>query len=220
MLLFEEYAAVLLTVHAIVAFLSVALSTHLALWLWKYYCRGQFGKRKAIVRFSMLSAAAYATTMLVGMAVYPTYKVRVRAEFLENPSRIHRSTEVEVQARKLTREQDLQVRRYRSSRAASVPEAAAELPTASPEETGAVADAKVERAAKLARWFDVKEHWALLGLLLSLAACGILSQWKPDKESRGIAKSVTALAAGAACIAWTSTLIGLSTAAARGLVAL
>lgn len=220
MLLFEEYAALLLTLHAILAFLSVALSTHLALWLRKYYCRGQFGKRKAVVRFSMLSAAAYLATMLVGMALYPTYKVRVRAEFLENPSRIHRSTEVEVQARKLTRQQDLQVRRYRSSESTPAPEAVAEQPSARAEETGAAADAKVERAAKLARWFDVKEHWALLGLLLSLVVCGILLQWKPDKESKGIAKSVTALAAGAACIAWASTLIGLSTAAARSLVAL
>ncbi len=220
MLLFETYATELLTLHTILAFLTVALSTHLAIWLRQYYCREQFGKRRAIVRFSVLSAIAYALTMMLGLALYPTYKVRVRTEFLENPSRIHRSTEVQMQARKRTLDQDGEIRRYRSGDARLETKAAGTAPQMSDEEVRAVAEAKVERAAKVARWFDVKEHWALLGLLLSFVVCGILLAWKPDKSSKSIAKSVTALAMAAAGIAWAAALIGLATTAARSVTAL
>jgi len=219
MLLFEKYASELLTLHAILAFLTVALSTHLAVWLGRNYCRGRFAKRRAIVRFSVLSLVAYALTMVLGLALYPTYRVRVRAEFLENPSRIHRSTEVEMLARARALEQDRQARRYRSA-GSKAPDLGAQVPKLSPDELRAAAEAKVQHAAKLVRWFDVKEHWALLGLLLSFVVCGILLQWKPDKSSKSIAKPVTALAFGAAGIAWAAALIGLATAAARSVAAL
>ena len=219
MLLFEKYAAELLTIHTFLALLTVALSTHLAIWL-RHYCRGQFGKRRAIVRFSVLSSIAYTLTMILGMALYPTYKIRVRAEFLENPSRIHRSTEVEAKARQRTLVQDGEVRRFRSADSPAAGELVEHVPEGRDDALRAVAEAKVQRAAKLARWFDVKEHWALLGLLLSFVVCGILLQWKPNKDSKSIAKSVTALAWGAASIAWAAALIGLATAAARSVAAL
>jgi hypothetical protein len=219
MVLFEEYAAVLLPIHAIFALLTVALSTHLALWLRKY-CRGQYGKRRATLRFAVLSTSAYAITMCLGMALYPTYKVRVRAEYLENPSRIHRDTEQEAKSRKMTRDQDIEVRRYRSAASEGPGDGTDETAEQPAEDVATRADAKVERAAKLIRWFDVKEHWAVLGLLLSCAVCGILLAWKPDKGSASIAKAVTAMAVGAAGIAWAAALIGLMTAAARSVIAL
>ena len=70
--LFEEYAALLLTAHAIFALLTVALSTHLVIWL-RHGLRGNFGNQRAVVRFAGLSASAYGITMLLGMALYPTY---------------------------------------------------------------------------------------------------------------------------------------------------
>lgn len=218
MLLFEKYVAVLLPMHAIFATLTVALSTHLAIWL-RHYCRGQFSRQKATRRFALLSTTAYGLTMLLGMALYPTYKVRVRAEYLENPSRIHRATELEVESRRLTSEQDREIREFRSAEGAS-DNSASEPQTPGPEEVAGIAEKRVERAAKITRWFDVKEHWAFLGLLLSLAVCGILVMWKPTKTSKSIAQAVRAMAVMAAAIAWASAVIGLVTAAARSVAAL
>ena len=218
MLLFEKYVTVLLPVHAILATLTVALSTHLAIWL-RHYCRGQFSKQKATRRFALLSAGAYSLTMLLGMALYPTYKVRVRAEYLENPSRIHRATELEVESRRLTLKQDREIRQFRSAESVAARDPIAPIEM-SPEDVAILAEKRVERAAKIIRWFDVKEHWAFLGLLLSLTVCGILYMWKPNKSSKSIAQSVRALAATAAAIAWASAIIGLVTAAARSVAAL
>lgn len=214
-MLFEEQATLLLTAHTFFALATVTLSTHLVVWL-RHYLKGRFGKRRSIARFALLSTSAYAITMLLGMALYPTYKVRVRAEYLENPSRIHRAVEATSKAQALTRERNEEVRRYR---AGQVPISTG-VPDAVPEAVTKLAEAQVERGAKLVRWFDVKEHWAVLGFLLSLATCGIVLTWKPDKGSGSIAKSVMALAAGAACISWAAAIIGIATAAARSVAAL
>ncbi len=230
MILFEEHAALLLTAHAIFALLTVAISTHLVVWL-RRYLRGNFGKRRSVVRFAVLSAGAYAITVLLGLALYPTYKVRVRAEYLQNPSRIHRSAELEVQARKQVLKQERLSRQYRSGqeagKSAGSPEEALDEPAMDAdarrrqaEEISSLANAKIQRGEKLSRWFDVKEHWALLGLLLSLALCGILLAWKPDKESKMLAKPVAGLAFVSAAIAWAAAIIGLATAAAHSVVAL
>ncbi len=223
MLLFEQHAALLLTAHAIFAFLTVALSTHLALWLRQYW-KGKFGKRRSINRFALLSAGAYAITMLLGLALYPSYKVRVRAEYLENPSRLHRSAEQEVQARLRAQDQDKRSRDFRRGLSGELVGEGDPARDNSSEPHGAdwagLADAKVERGEKLARWFDVKEHWAALGLLLSFALCGILLSWKPDANSKGIAKPLTAMAWTAALMAWAAAIIGLVTAAAHSVVAL
>ena len=225
MLLFEEHAAMLLIAHTFFALATVALSTHLVSWL-RHFLRGRFEKRQRTVRFAVLSASAYAITMLLGMALYPTYKIRVRAEYLDNPSRIHRAVEATSKSQILTRARNEELRRYRSGQGpetSAISEALATVtPEADQEAVAALAESKVVRGIKLIRWFDVKEHWALLGLLLSLAVCGILLSWKPnkDKGSKSIAKAVTALALGAACISWAAAIIGISTAAARSVAAL
>lgn len=217
MLLLEEHMTLLLVAHTFLALATVALTTHLVFWL-RNYLRGRYGKRRSIVRFALLSTGAYGLTMLGGMLLYPTYKVRVRAEYLENPSAIHRATEVASEARALTRVRNEEVRRYRSGQ----PPQITPPPEVDSEAVATLADARALRGVKLSRWFDVKEHWALLGLLLSMATCGILLAWDPKKDegSQGITRMVIGLALGAAAISWAAAIIGIVTAAARSVTAL
>lgn len=222
MVLFEQYAAALLTMHAIFALMTVALSTHLVFWLRKTL-RGQSGKRRSLVRFAWLSAAAYGITILLGLALYPTYRVRVRAEYLDNPSRLRQEAKLELQARREARESESRSRQFREGRQDTLlaqngaTQSAAESDAS---ELSSLSNAKIQRAEKLTRWFDVKEHWAFLGLVLALASCGILAAWQPGKGSRGIEKPVMGMVLAAAALAWAAALIGLSTAAAHSVIAL
>ena len=208
MLLFEEHTSLLLVLHSFFALATVALSTHLVFWL-RPFLRGRFENHRSVKRFALLCLGAYAGTMLVGMALYPTYKVRVRAEYLENPSAIHRFAEVAETARTMAAERNKESQRYRSSSAGEVGEAG------EAGEAGEVPRMKVERGEKLARWFDVKEHWAALGLFLALANAGILISWQPSAETRLLSKTVFGLALGAAATSWAAAVIGILTSAAR-----
>lgn len=81
----EEHAGLLLVGHACLAFGAVGLSTHLAVWI-APMVRGKAPRRRAIRRFALLSALFFFLSIASGLAIYPTYKVRVKTEYLENPS--------------------------------------------------------------------------------------------------------------------------------------
>lgn len=211
MLLFEEHARLLLVVHAVLALATVALSTHLVFWL-RPIVGGRFGRNRAVRRFALLSAGAYVATMAVGLALYPTYKVRVRSEFLENPSAITRDTELRARARVLAQERNEESRRYRMGEAAAVTTPA---DSEGPGTVVARADARVEHGARLARWFDVKEHWTALGVMMAAALVLIVLSWKPERDTQGISKVVLTLAIGVAGTAWSAAIIGILTAATR-----
>jgi len=142
------------------------------------YLRGRFERRRAVRRFSVIAVALFGLTYAAGNLAYPTYKVRVRAGYLENPTVIAA---------------DLQAR------------------GASPE---AVEDA-LDATGRVARWFDVKEHWASVGLMLSIACAAILRFWDPVRDGGDVAPFVFGLAVGAAATAWFAAIVGLVTASYR-----
>jgi hypothetical protein len=210
--LFEDYSALLLIGHAAGALLCVALTTHLFVWL-RRWSRG-VPNHGSVRRFALWAAGAYAFTMLLGMGLYPTYKVRVRAEYLENPSAISRATEERAASSRLTAARNLESRLFRLGKANTVQ--SAEPFTAS--ERDAIADEaerRITRGAKLVRWFDVKEHWSALGFILAGSLALLLWVKPSEKPQRGIARTTLVLALGSATIAWIAAIIGIVVTAAR-----
>jgi len=174
---FEAQARILLVLHAILGAATVASSTHLVVWL-RGYLRGKPQRRRAVRRFAWISLVLFGLTFLVGNLGYPTYKVKVRTAYLENP-----------------------------------PAVEAAMPGAEPAEV----EAHYDRTANIARWFDVKEHWVSLGLMLTLACLLILRRWEPVGEAAAIAPLVVGMAATAAATAWLAAIVGLVTSSYRAL---
>lgn len=77
--------------------------------------------------------------------------------------------------------------------------------------------ARYDRTANIARWFDVKEHWVSLGLMLTLACLLILRRWEPVGEAAAIAPLVVGMAVTAAATAWLAGIVGLVTSSYRAL---
>ena len=81
----------------------------------------------------------------------------------------------------------------------------------------AAVQARYDRTANMARWFDVKEHWVALGLMLTLACLVILRRWEPVGEAAAIAPVVVGMAVTAAATAWLAAIVGLVTSSYRAL---
>ncbi len=211
-MLFENYSVLLLVGHAASALACVALTTHLFLWL-RRWSRGA-KNHGSVRRFALWAFAAYGTTMLLGMALYPTYKVRVRAEYLDNPSAISRAAEEQANAARLAEARNRESRRFRSG-AAGTPES---LPALSPEDREAIAiaaDRSTTRGAKLVRWFDVKEHWSALGIILAGSLALLLWVAPSEKPQRPVTRIILALALASSLITWFAATIGIIVTAAR-----
>lgn len=73
--------------HAISAATLVASSTHHLLWC-RGYLAGQFGHYQSERRFALIVAIAFVCTFVLGNLLYPTYKVRVRAEYFDTPAMV------------------------------------------------------------------------------------------------------------------------------------
>ena len=70
----------------------------------------------------------------------------------------------------------------------------------------------------MARWFDTKEHWAAVGLLLGVALAAIGRAWRPgpdDPVQDGPVVVVVVGAIAVAAIAWYATIVGLLTTMTR-----
>ena len=175
---FESHARLLLVLHAILGAATVAASTHLVVWL-RGYLKGKPQRKRAVRRFAWISLTLFALTFVAGNLGYPTYKVRVRTGYLENPPAV----------------------------AAAMPgKQAAEI------------EERYDRTSRMARWFDVKEHWVSLGLVLTLACLVILRRWEPSgPEESAIAPLVFAMAATAAATAWFAALVGLFVSSYRAI---
>ena len=126
--------------HAIAAAVLVGATTHHLLWC-RHYLRGSYGRAKAERRFATICAIAFVTTFALGNILYPTYKVRVRAEYFDNSAAI--AAEVKLLAA--------------NHRALGL------APKPAPEV------ALVQSLAPIARLFDIKEHWVALGCMASIA---------------------------------------------------
>ncbi|MEO9157347.1 MAG: hypothetical protein ABI591_17160 [Kofleriaceae bacterium] len=174
----------LLVLHTGLGVAAVAAGTHLVVWL-RRYLRG-VGSRRAVVKFAWIFLALQAAAFLAGNLMYPTYKVEVRAAYLDNPGAL--IAEQATRARALD---------------ALVPAPHAEAPDL------------VRDAAQAARWFDVKEHWIALGLFASAAVVLVLALWDPVRDGVAFAPIVVGLAAIACGTVWLGAIIGVLTAAWR-----
>lgn len=190
-MLADSAARWLLVLHTLVGLAAVGASTHLVIWL-RRYLRGQYGRRRSVIRFAWIVLALQVGAFVAGNVMYPTYKVEVRAAYLENSSAI--TADRTTHARELAR--------------------IAEREGARPDEQPATVD-MVRRAAQAARWFDVKEHWIALGLFVSLALIVILSVWDPKRDGVAIGPVVTSLAWLTAGTIWFGAIVGLLTASWR-----
>lgn len=191
----QEHARWLLVLHTALAVAAVGAATHLALWMRGYF-NGQLGRHKAIRRFAVISLALHLAAFVAGNVIYPTYRIQVRAEYLEVPSVIAEelATKARMRARSLHREA-----------------AAAEL------DTSEASRHQVSAAGKAVRWFDVKEHWLALGLFVSAALTLLLLRWDPRRDGLAIAPIAMGLAVCVALTLWAGAVIGVMTSAWRAI---
>lgn len=153
MIFLEPLARPLLYVHAIGAAVLVGATTHHLLWC-RHYLYGKFGHARAEKRFAAITAIAFVFTFVLGNLLYPTYKVRVRAEYFDNPPAI--AEEVKLRAAQ-----------HRAVGVDTPP-----LP------------AVVASLSPIARLFDVKEHWVALGCAASLILLVLSRKAHPRDDRR------------------------------------
>jgi hypothetical protein len=152
-------------------------------------------------RFGVITAALFSLTFVVGNVVYPVYKVRVKVEYLQNPSALAQDTAVRLEQRAATEA------RYRGT--------AIETPS---EATIAARSQRLpRRAEKAARWFDTKEHWAAMGLPLALGCMVLLLVWDPRRDGGAPAVFVFLLAVGTAATLWFAAIVGVITSSWRAI---
>jgi hypothetical protein len=187
----EAAARWLLLLHTVLGVLAVGAATHLVVWS-RGFLRGSFGRLRAVRRFAWIALVCQLLAFTAGNVMYPTYRVGVRAAYLENREAI-----VAEQAAR-----QAQLDRVAAREAARAPERAA----ISEQERG---------AARAARWFDVKEHWVALGILASLALVLVLGFWDPRSGGRELVPIVIGLAAIVAGTVWLGAVIGVLTATWR-----
>lgn len=190
-MLTEAAARWLLVLHTALGVAAVGAATHLVLWL-RRVVRGQHGRLRAVRRFAWLVVALQLAAFAAGNAMYPTYKVEVRAAYLENTTAVVADQD----------SHDRALERVTARERARPP-----APTA----TGEL----VRRAAAAARWFDVKEHWIALGILAALGLVLVLAFWDPRTGGRELAPVILGLAAIVAATLWLGAVIGVVTASWR-----
>jgi len=190
-MLSENAARWLLVLHTALGVAAVGAATHLVLWL-RRYVHGEHGRRRAVVRFAWIVLALQLAAFVCGNAMYPTYKVEVRAAYLENAGAVAKEH--------AGHEQEL-------SRIAE-----REHTTAG---TGAATESLVKRAASSAHWFDIKEHWIALAIFVQAALVLVLSLWEPKRDGTGIAPVVLGMAIIVAAAVWLGAIIGVLVAAVR-----
>jgi hypothetical protein len=186
MLFLEAHARAWLILHAVVGTATVAVATHLVVWI-RGYPRGDFRRHTSARWFATVGLALYVLEFVIGNLIYPVYKVRVRSEYLDLGSAV----QADARARETAR---TEVTRLHT-----------EVPHA-----GAAAGERPPRTlSHVARLFDVKEHWAALGLALALGAFVTAWAWEPKRDGRGAATLFVALGVGAAACAWIAAIVGL-----------
>jgi hypothetical protein len=190
-LLGESAARWLLVLHTALGAAAVGAATHLVLWL-RRYVHGEHGRRRAVVRFGWIVLALQLAAFVCGNVMYPTYKVEVRAAYLENAGA--------VAADQTAHEREL----------GKIAQREASAPNEAP-----ATDSLVRRAAASAHWFDIKEHWIALGIFVQIALLLMLAFWEPRRDGTAIAPIVLAFAAIVALTLWLGAIVGVTTAAIR-----
>lgn len=197
MLFAEDNARLLLVLHGVVGAALVAASTHLAVWTWPLV-RGAAVRARGVRILAATALGLYLATFALGNVLYPVYKVRVRVEYLD-------SSEA--------------VRADALARAARRGDASATA-TPAPREK----QQRLPRLGSVSHVFDIKEHWATLGVVLAFAAfllaravCAPRAQAGPATAtaaatattSRLPGQALFAFAVVLAACSWLGALIGL-----------
>ena len=187
-----------LVLHAILAGGAVAAATHWVVWLWPFR-RGSYPRLRGAKRFGVIAMALYGLAFALGLLLYPTSKAKVKLEYLTSPDRVAEDAAARVLAREELRAR-AEGRPARTLEPGRIEQLTADAPL---------------RAEKVARWFDVKEHWVALGLVLGLATMAVLLAWDPRTDGRGPVVFVLLGASATALILWAAAIIGLVTTATR-----
>jgi hypothetical protein len=188
-LFLEGQARFWLIVHSVLGAATVAVSTHLVVWL-RAYPRGQFGRHNAARWFATTVLVVYGLQFAVGNLIYPAYKIRVRSEYFDLASAVREDARVRQAARAVVDQ--------RAGVRGPTVEPPANLPG-------------------LGRLFDIKEHWAALGLATALAACLFAWAWDPRRDGGGGTSLFLGLALASAASAWIAALIGQFVTSQRSL---
>jgi hypothetical protein len=192
----------LLVLHTVASVATVGALTHLVVWMRGYRTR-DIRRHKAVRKFAVISLCLFAANFIIGNIVYPTYRTRIRAEYFDAPASVVDDYKrgAEEHARALARE----------GLGHQAPSAA---------EVDAAAHERALHVSKAVRWFDVKEHWVSFGLALTAGLTLILVVWRPkDADADGseiIAPYLFGMAVAAAASVWIAGIIGILTAAWRG----
>jgi len=187
----EAAARWMLVLHTALGVAAVGAATHLVIWV-RRMNRGQVGLHRAVKKFAIISLVLHALAFLAGSVMYPTYKVEVRAAYLENANAIVEEAVTHARA---------------------VDQIARRENTSTVEQT--VTSQLVARAAKAARWFDVKEHWIALGLIASAGLVLILLSWNPRRDGPSLGPIAFGLSLLIAGTVWLGAIIGVLTASYR-----
>ena len=190
-MLTESAARWVLLLHTALGVAAVGAVTHLVLWM-RGYLRGRFDRHRAVVKFAWLAFALHGAAFLAGNVMYPTYKVEVRAAYLENAGA--------VLGERVAHERELDKIAAREGTTAYERDATGDM---------------VRRAAKTARWFDVKEHWVALGLIASGGLVLLLMFWDPKRDGAALAPVAFGLACVIAGTVWLAAIVGVLTASWR-----
>jgi hypothetical protein len=186
-LFLEAYARPLLVLHAISAAVLVGATTHHLLWSWRYR-RGIYARLDGERTFALVSACAFVATFILGNLLYPTYKVRVRAEYLDNPPAVAEEARL----------RDTQRQAVTTSAASA---AAVDLPPR-------------RSLSSVARAFDIKEHWVALGCAASLLLLALSRLSHPQRHPQVLALYL-GLSVAQCSAAWFGAVVGLWTASVR-----
>lgn len=190
-MLTESAARWVLVLHTALGVAAVGAATHLVIWM-RGYLKGDYGRHRAVRRFAVISLVLHLIAFVAGNLMYPTYKVEVRAAYLENANAIVEEATVH--------QQELD----RITARENVPRV----------EQSATSE-MVKRAAKAARWFDVKEHWVALGLIASAGLVLLLRLWDPRRDGAAMSPIALGLAVVIAGTVWLGAIVGVLTASYR-----
>jgi hypothetical protein len=191
----------LLIAHAILGGAAVAVATHWVVWLLPL-ARGRAARPAALRRFPLITLGLYVAAMAVGLLLYPTYKARVKLEYLTRSESV-----IADRAERVIAADEL------ADRAAGRPPRTVDVDRAR-----RLAGDAPTRAGKIARWFDAKEHWASVGLFVLVGVFAVTRRWRPwaaEPARDGPVGFVVLGALGVAAITWFAAIVGLVTTATR-----
>ncbi len=194
MLFAEASVRFWLVLHTILGAALVAVSTHLVVWT-RRWPRGEIARVEGARWLASVALGLYLAQFLVGNVLYPTYKVRVRTEYFDLGSAVQDEGALRQRSRDLADER----RRADAFHDGRQPGFSGP-PVAMPSE---------RNLSHVSRAFDIKEHWAALGIPFSAGACWIALAWRPKRDGIAAARLLVACAIIAALCAWLAALVGV-----------